>query len=149
MEMGNDTHEFVFQSMPQRTTGKIKALIIEDETDIRYLVSNILKQKGVQSVLAGSLSEAEKIFQQNLPPPRIIFLDNYLPDGFGINYIKDLKKRFPASKIAMITAYDNVSDREKAKLEGVDFFITKPFSKELIFKTIDSLNGNNFAHSGE
>src|SRR5438876_4043310 len=72
MEMGNDTHEFVLQSMPQRTTGKIKALIIEDETDIRYLVSNILKQKGVQSVLAGSLSEAEKIFQQNLPPPRII-----------------------------------------------------------------------------
>src|SRR6266446_1604937 len=141
--------ESVLESMPQRTTGKIKALIIEDEMDIRYLVSNILKQRGVQSVLAGSLSEAEKILEQDFPPPRIIFLDNYLPDGLGINYIREIKKRFPASKVVMITAHDNLSDREKARFEGVDFFITKPFSKELIFKTIDSLEGNSFAHSVE
>ena len=141
--MGNDKLECVLESMTQRTTGKIKALIIEDEMDIRYLVSNILKQRGVQSVLAGSLSEAKKILEQDGPPPGIIFLDNYLPDGLGINYIREIKKRFPASKIVMITAHDNLSDREKAKFEGVDFFITKPFSKELIFKTVDSLEGNN------
>ena len=149
MEMGNDTLEIDFQSMPQGNRGKIKALIIEDEMDICYLVSNILKQRGVQSILAGSLSEAEKIFQHELVPPGIIFLDNYLPDGLGINYIRQIKKRFPLSKVVMITAHDNLSDREKAKHEGVDFFITKPFSKELIFKTIDSLGSNNFAHSVE
>jgi len=135
--------------MAQKTPGTIKALIIEDEIDIRYLVSNILKQRGVQSILAGSLSEAEKIFKQDLLPPRIIFLDNYLPDGLGVNYIREIKKRFPLSKVVMITAHDNLSDREKANHEGVDFFITKPFSKELIFKTIDSLDSNNFAHSVE
>jgi DNA-binding response OmpR family regulator len=149
VEMGNDTLEFVLQSMPQRTPGKTKALIIEDETDICYLVSNILKQRGIQSVLAGSLSEAEKILKQDLLPPRIIFLDNYLPDGLGINYIREIKKRFPGIRIVIITAHDNISDREKARFEGADFFIGKPFSKELIFKTIDSLDGNNFAESVE
>ena len=149
MEISNDTVEFGFQSMAQKIPGTIKALIIEDEIDIRYLVSNILKQRGVQSILAGSLSEAEKIFQQDLLPPSIIFLDNYLPDGLGINYIRQIKKRFPLSKVVMITAHDNLSDREKANHEGVDFFITKPFSKELIFKTIDSLDSFNFAHSVE
>ena len=147
--MDNDTLEIDFQSMPQRNRGKIKALIIEDETDICYLVSNILKQRGIQSVLAGSLSEAEKILKQDLPPPRIIFLDNYLPDGLGINYIREIKKRFPGIKIVIITAHDNISDREKARFEGADFFIGKPFSKELIFKTIDTLDGNNFAESVE
>ena len=141
--------ESVLESMPQRTTGKIKALIIEDEMDIRYLVSNILKQRGVQSVLAGSLSEAEKILEQDFPPPRIIFLDNYLPDGLGINYIRELKKRFPLTRIAIITAHDNVSDREKARFEGADFFIGKPFSKELIFNTIDNLDRNNLTQSVE
>ena len=143
MEFGRVILDFSIQYMKQRLPGKIKALIIEDETDIGYLLSNILKQRNVQSVLAGSIGETEKILQQDLPPPRIIFLDNHLPDGFGINYIRKIKKRYPASKLVMITAYDNVSDREKAKFEGVDSFITKPFSKELIFKTIDSLEGNN------
>jgi two-component system, OmpR family, response regulator len=140
VEIGNNTLDFTLQTISQNTTGKIKALIIEDETDICYLVNNILKQKGIQSVLAGSLSEAEKILQKDLTPPRIIFLDNHLPDGLGINYISGIKKRFPATKVVMITAHDNLSDREKARFEGVDFFISKPFSKELIFKTIDSLN---------
>jgi DNA-binding NtrC family response regulator len=112
--MGNDKLESVLGSMPQRTTGKIKALIIEDEMDIRYLVSNILKQKGIQSVLAGSLSEAKKILQQDLPPPRIIFLDNYLPDGLGINYIKEIKKRFPACKVVMITAHDCLTGKKQS-----------------------------------
>jgi two-component system OmpR family response regulator len=140
VEIGNHLQDFEGQYMPQVTLSKMKALIIEDETDIGYLLSNILKQRDVQSVLASSLSEAEKILQQDLPPP-IIFLDNHLPDGFGINYIRKIKKRYPASKIVMITAYDNVSDRDKARSEGVDFFIGKPFSKEIIFKTIDSLFG--------
>jgi two-component system OmpR family response regulator len=131
------TEDFAVRNMPQLMLSKIKALIIEDETDIGYLLSNILKQRNIQSVLVSSLSEAEKILKQDLPPPRFIFLDNHLPDGFGINYIREIKKRYPASKIVMITAYDNVSDREKARLEGVDFFIGKPFFKELIFQTLD------------
>jgi len=40
----------------------------------------------------------------------------------------------------MITAHDNQTDREKASKEGADFFIGKPFSRELIFKTIESLS---------
>jgi DNA-binding NtrC family response regulator len=40
-----------------------KALIVDDETDICYLLSNILKQKNIQTSFAGSLSEADKMLQ--------------------------------------------------------------------------------------
>ena len=124
--------------MDSDTLPKVKALIVDDESDICYLLSSILKQKNVHASFAGSLSEADKALQGTTPP--IIFLDNHLPDGLGINYVHKLKEKFPATKVVMITAHDNMSDREKAYTEGVDYFIGKPFSKETIFKTIDQLN---------
>jgi len=113
-------------------------LIIDDETDICYLLSNILKQKNIWSVLAFSLSQANDIIEQN-EEFSFVFLDNYLPDGLGVNYIRQIKKNCPLCKVIMITAHDNQTDREKARFEGADFFIVKPFSRELILKTIDSL----------
>lgn len=123
------------------TKAKRKALIIDDETDICYLLSSLLRQKGVQSTFAGTLYEADRLYEQGSPPD-IIFLDNQLPDGIGTGYISKLKKRFPAAKIVMITAHDNLKDREKARAEGADHFISKPFPRDFILKTIDNLLGN-------
>jgi two-component system, OmpR family, response regulator len=125
------------QYMPDTLPRKSKALIIDDETDICYLLSSILRQKDFQTVFAGSISEAEKILDED-PGHSIIFLDNHLPDGLGVNYILSLKKRCPTCIIVMITAHDTVTDRKKAEEHGVDFFIGKPFTKEIIFKTLDA-----------
>jgi len=135
-----EIQEAVLQYTPLNFPDKTKALIIEDEKDISYLLSGILKQKNLLVISAFSLLEAEKILERDLLPPQFIFIDNHLPDGFGIDYISSLKRRFPAVKIIMITAHDNLSDREKAKKEGVDFFISKPFSRELIYKTLEQAN---------
>jgi CheY-like chemotaxis protein len=125
--------------MPNTPPRKLSALIIDDETDICFLLSSILRQKNFQTVFAGSLSEADKILdKQN--EHSVIFLDNHLPDGLGVNNINRIKLRCPLSRIVMITAHDTTSDREKAQQEGVDFFIGKPFSKETIFKTLEFLN---------
>lgn len=115
-----------------------KVLIVDDETDIRFLLNNILKQKNLQTVFASSLSEAENIIQ-NKDSFSYIFLDNYLPDGLGVNYIRKIKNKYPDTKVVMITAHDNLADREKASEEGADFFIGKPFSRDLILQTLDRL----------
>lgn len=71
--------------------------------------------------------------------PEIIFLDNHLPDGLGIDYVKTIKLVNPIAKVVMITAFDNFSDRAKAFTNEVDIFISKPFTKELIYQTVDKL----------
>ena len=112
-----------------------KALIVDDETDICYLLSNILKQRNIQTTFAGSLAEADKMLQS----PNYfyyVFLDNHLPDGLGINQIKRWKEKFPFIHLIMITAHDSYEERKKATRDGADYFISKPFSKEVILNSI-------------
>ena len=112
-----------------------KALIVDDEKDICYLLSNILKQKNIQTAIASSLEEAEKMLQSS-NSYYFVFLDNHLPDGLGINKIKRWKEKFPLSHFIMITAHDSNEERNKAKRDGADYFIGKPFNKEKVFNII-------------
>lgn len=140
MKSDNNIFTSVYIDMLNSPPEKLKALIIDDETDICYLLGSLLKQKNFQTVFAGSVSEAEKILAGETEHA-IIFLDNHLPDGFGVNYIVRLKRRYPSSTIVMITAHDTIADRERAQEQGVDYFIGKPFSKETIFSIIEKFSG--------
>lgn len=112
------------------------AFIIDDEKDICYLLSNMLRQKAINTESASTLREA--VIALEGKDPEIIFLDNHLPDGLGVNFIKRLKHDHPLSKIIMVTAHDTASDRSIAMNEGADYFMGKPFSREAINAALDS-----------
>ncbi len=115
----------------------LKALIIEDEIDICYLLSAILKGKRLEVNYVNALSEAVLALEEH--KPEIIFLDNHMPDGLGIDFIRYLKSTNSEMKVVMMTAFDNHSDRLKAIDQGVDAFIAKPFTKQLIYQTLEKL----------
>lgn len=114
-----------------------KALIIDDEIDICYLLSSILRTKNFQVNYVNTLSAANAALEEQ--QPQIVFLDNHLPDGLGVDFIKLLKVNYPLTKVVMITAFDNYSDRTKAFNNGVDTFISKPFTKHIIYQTVDNM----------
>ncbi len=126
-------------TMGDLTTNRPRALIIDDEVDICYLLKSVLRFNNIEADYVTSLAEAQKALQESVSPP-FIFLDNHLSDGLGIDYIRQIKEQHPASKIIMITAHDTASDREKAYQEGVDFFIGKPFTKDTILQTIEKIS---------
>lgn len=115
----------------------LTALIIDDEIDICYLLSGILKQKNCYTNYVNNLAEATVELQNN--SPLIVFLDNHLPDGLGINFVDHIKANYPQIKIVMITAYDTTADRQEALKKGVDIFIGKPFTKDEINKALQIL----------
>jgi two-component system, OmpR family, response regulator len=115
----------------------LKVLIIDDETDICYLLSTLLKQKNLDAEYVNTLSDAAVALKKETP--EIIFLDNHLPDGLGMNFIEYIKLHYPTSKIIMITAHDTPTDRQKALKEGADYFIGKPFTREIIFNAVDQV----------
>ena len=131
----NDKTESVLNS-EKLDEQKRKALIVDDEADIRFLLGNILKQKNIQTSFAGSLAEADKMLQSSPDFFYYIFLDNHLPDGLGINQIKRWKEKFPFIHVIMITAHDSYEERKKASKDGADDFISKPFSREVIYNSI-------------
>jgi len=116
---------------------KLKALVVDDEMDVCYLLSSILKYKNLQASYVNSISEAKRVLRED--HHSIIFLDNHLPDGFGINFIDEIRKLNPSVKIVMITAHDTSNDQSKAYEKGVDQFIGKPFTRETIFSAIENL----------
>src|ERR1044072_1111515 len=116
---------------------KINPLIVDDEIDVCYLLSSILKYKNLQASYVNSIGEAKKALKEH--HHSIIFLDNHLPDGFGVNFIDEVRKLDPHVKIVMITAHDTSNDRNKAYELGVDQFIGKPFSRETIYNAIEGL----------
>ncbi|TMI86113.1 MAG: response regulator [Bacteroidetes bacterium] len=112
-------------------------MIVDDEIDVCFLLTAILNCKNLQASYVNSISEAKRVLiEEN---PSIVFLDNHLPDGFGISFIEEIRKINPFVKIVMITAYDTSVDRDKAYHHGVDYFIGKPFTRETIFKTLETL----------
>ena len=71
--------------MDNDVQNKPLALIIDDETDICYLLKGILKHKNVDAAYAATIAEGEQYLQHN--DPAVIFLDNHLPDGFGMIWV--------------------------------------------------------------
>lgn len=116
---------------------KIKALIIDDEKDICFLLGGMLEFKNLYSKFVYSISEARKALEQE--KPAVIFLDNHLPDGSGMNFIEEIRLKYPDIKIIMISAYDTNADKKKALVEGVHQFIGKPFTKDMVFETLEKV----------
>jgi len=118
-------------------TDNNKVLIVDDELDICYLLSGMLKQRNFQPGYVNSISAATAALRENAPA--LLFLDNHLPDGFGLEFIPYVKENYPEIKIIMITAHDGAVERKKAYEGGVDLFIAKPLTRKMINDAIDKL----------
>lgn len=114
-----------------------KVLIVDDELDICYLLSGMLKQRNFSTGFVNSISDAVVALETNTPS--LLFLDNHLPDGFGLDFIPYIKKNYPETKVIMITAHDSAAERNTAYKGGVDLFIAKPLNRKLINDAIDKL----------
>ncbi|MEP7277511.1 MAG: response regulator [Bacteroidota bacterium] len=114
-----------------------KALIVDDEVDICFLLSGILRQKNMNASFVNNIESAKKSLQEEIPS--ILFLDNHLPDGFGLDFIRYVKGAYPEIKIVMITAHDGLAERKVAQAEGADLFISKPFTRDVIEYAIKKL----------
>lgn len=112
-------------------------LIIDDEPDICFMLSSILKKKALASVSVHTIGEAGTYLR--VKTPSLVFLDNNLPDGKGIDFLRGIKKDYPEVKVVMITAYDTYFDKTDALMRGADEFIGKPFTRQNIYDSIERL----------
>ena len=112
-----------------------KILIIEDEGEMCLVLNILLNNEDFQLEHVKSLNAADVHLAEN--KPSLIILDNKLPDGYGIDYISYLKKNYPSIKIIMITGY--ASAKDVAMENGADIFLEKPFTKQQLFDSIESL----------
>ncbi len=116
---------------PKRRIGNI--LIIDDEEDLCWLLSNILRAKGYNVIIANNISEGVARLKES---PDLVFLDLKLPDGEGMNILPKIKEINSETLVTVISAYGSAEKREKAMKEGVCSFIDKPFTEETILSLL-------------
>ena len=113
-----------------------KILIVEDEADMCLLLNILLAGKNIKLDHVKSLSSAASYLAS--VQPALVILDNQLPDGLGIDYIPEIKKKHPDLKIIMISGLGEGA-RDVAIDNGADIFLNKPFSKEQLYTSIKEL----------
>jgi len=99
-------------------------LIVDDEPDILELLDITLTRMNLQTLCAGTLSEALEMLSQHAPD--LCLTDMKLPDGNGIDLVEHIQKHMPNTPVAMITAYGNIETAIAALKAGAFDFINKP-----------------------
>ena len=112
-----------------------KILVVEDEGQIGLVLNMILSDRNFDLDYVNNLLDAQEYLEKN--KPSIVILDNKLPDGFGVDFISYIKKKYPSIKIIMISGFSTA--RDVALENGADMFLEKPFSMDAVNEAIDSV----------
>ena len=112
-----------------------KMLVVEDQGEMCLILDLILSERKFEPDYVNNLLDADEYLQKN--NPSLIFLDNKLPDGYGVDFISYVKKKYPKIKIIMMTGYGTA--RDVALENGADFFLEKPFSLDNVNQAIDQV----------
>jgi two-component system phosphate regulon response regulator PhoB len=108
-------------------------MLVEDEPEIREMLTFALTRAGFNTVGAGSAEEALRLLDG--PMPAVVIIDWMLPGASGIDLARRLRRDelFADLPMIMLTARGEEGDKLKGFDSGVDDYITKPFSpRELI-----------------
>lgn len=100
-----------------------KLLIIDDEEKLRQLLKRLIILEGFDVAEAGTLKEGKKIIDRETID--VILCDVKLPDGNGVDFVKQVKLEYPAAEIILLTAYGNVPDGVQAMRNGAFDYIMK------------------------
>lgn len=112
-----------------------KILVVEDEGQIGLVLNMILSDRNFDLDYVNNLLDAQEYLEKN--KPSVVILDNKLPDGFGVDFISYIKKKFPSIRIIMISGFSTA--RDVALENGADRFLEKPFSMDNVNEAIDSV----------
>lgn len=121
------------------------ALIIDDEPDIRELLSITLERMQIDSLAAENLGASKKLLKKH--DFSICLTDLRLPDGDGIDFIEYLQKHYPQLPVAVITAHGSMETAIQALKLGAFDFLTKPVDLESLRTIVkNALNSGEAAY---
>ena len=112
-------------------------LIVDDEKDIRLLISDILRDEGYSTKLAANSTEC--INEINSSPPDLLILDIWLKDSHmdGIDILKVAQRDNPDIPVVIISGHGNIEIAVAAIKQGAYDFIEKPFNTDQLLVVIN------------
>jgi DNA-binding NtrC family response regulator len=107
---------------------EIRALIIDDDVDLRSALTEYISQMNISVRTAGNVSEAQRLIQADSNPFDLVLVDLKIPGGSGMDVLKTARMRSPNTLVTIITGYASIETAIDAIRLGAYNYITKPFS---------------------
>jgi two-component system, NtrC family, response regulator AtoC len=109
-------------------------LVVDDEADIRSLLTDLLKEEGYAVRTADSAAKALAEIAKKAPD--LVMMDVKLPDQDGLALLKQLKQAHPELEVIVMTAFGGSSSAIKAMEHGAYDYVTKPFEIDDLLATL-------------
>jgi len=114
--------------------GTARILIVDDDENIRKVLSAILTDEGYTVELAGTAKEG--IVKTEKSYYNLALIDVRLPDMEGVELLSKMRETKPKMRKIIITGYPTLQNAVSAVNEGADAYVIKPFDVEKILETI-------------
>jgi len=110
-----------------------KILVVDDETNIRNLIKNILGSEYRISTATNGIEALELLKEEDF---NLIILDINMPQMDGVEFMEQLKKRNISTPVVIVSAFSDPEKLIKIFKLGASDFVIKPFSSDQILETV-------------
>jgi twitching motility two-component system response regulator PilG len=121
-----------------RSLKGVKVMVIDDSNTIRRSAEIFLSQAGAQVILAENGFDALAKIADHAP--QLIFVDIMMPrlDGYQTCALIKKSEQHRATPVIMLSSKDSLFDRARGRMVGSDEYLTKPFTKDSLLKTVEA-----------
>lgn len=125
-------------------------LIIDDEPIIRKLLARMMELEGYEVFQAADRASGQKLLTAKTP--QLVLCDVFLPDGNGVEMVKEIKELQPETEVILLTAHGNIPDGVQAIKNGAFDYITKGDDNNkiipIISRAMEKINSRPVQPSG-
>src|SRR5437867_9447544 len=107
---------------------KVNILVVDDQDSIRHFVSKALEAEGYTVQTMASVREARAAVERDMPD--LAVLDLKLPDGTGLELLREIKRVQPEVSVILMTAFGELETAVEAMSAGAFWFVKKPFQND-------------------
>src|SRR5438094_6130101 len=107
---------------------KANILVVDDQDSIRHFVSKALEAEGYTVQTMASVREARAAVERDMPD--LAVLDLKLPDGTGLELLREIKRIQPEVAVVLMTAFGELETAVEAMSAGAYWFMKKPFEQD-------------------
>jgi two-component system, NtrC family, nitrogen regulation response regulator NtrX len=112
-------------------------LVIDDDDVVRKTCVELLEARGHKALAAASVGEGLRLFSEH--HPAVVLLDLRLPDGTGIDVLRELQRQAPGTPVVVISGHGSVAEAVEAMKVGATDFLEKPVSRDKLFQILDRI----------